>query len=137
MTQNLQPSFLYVEDDAFSRDIMRVLFHNVLGYPQITIFEQSADFMTRVRALPSVPDVVFLDIQMKPYNGYDMLNMLRSDANYSQCKVIAMTASVMATDVQALKAAGFDGLIGKPIIRQTFPDLVKQILTGQAVWFVC
>ena len=47
-----------------------------------------------------------------------------------------MTASVMATDVQALRAAGSNGLIGKPILRQVFPSLVKQILTGEPVWFV-
>ncbi len=73
---------------------------------------------------------------MRPYDGYELLKMLRSDSTYKEATIIAMTACVMATDVQALRAAGFNGLIGKPILRQVFPGLLKQILTGEPVWFV-
>lgn len=130
------PTFLYVEDDQLCREIMLLLIVKVLGYSTLTIFENNANFMEQVHALPGVPDVIFLDIQMRPYDGYEMLKMLRNDPAYQRSKIIAMTASVMATDVEALKKAGFDGLIGKPIMRQVFPDLLKQILQGEAVWFV-
>lgn len=131
-----KPSFLYVEDDPLSREIMKMLLVKVMQYPHLTIIDDNHDFMAKVNALPRVPDVVFLDIQMHPYNGYDMLNMLRADARYRDVKIIAMTASVMATDVEALKRAGFDGLIGKPVMRQVFPNLLEQILSGEPVWFV-
>jgi CheY-like chemotaxis protein len=130
------PTFLYVEDDQLCREIMQLLIVKVLGYPKLIIFEESANFMERVRALPSIPDVIFLDIQVHPHDGYEMLKMLRSDPAYQNRKIIAMTASVMATDVEALKKAGFNGLIGKPIMRRVFPDLLKQILEGEDVWFV-
>lgn len=129
-------SFLYVEDDMMSREIMRLLIVQELGYPRLTIFDQNDNFMERVHALSEVPDVVFLDVQMQPHDGYEMLNMLRTDPVYAKCKIIAMTASVMATDVESFKKAGFDGLIGKPIMRNEFPGLLKQILTGESVWFV-
>lgn len=131
-----QPTFLYVEDDFMSREVVKVLMNRVLGYTEFYIFEDSSDFMARVAALPAVPTVIFLDIQLKPHNGYEMLAMLRTDAAYAACKIIAMTANVMATDVDALKEAGFDGLIGKPLDRHLFPDLLNQILNGEAVWFV-
>jgi CheY-like chemotaxis protein len=50
--------------------------------------------------------------------------------------VIAMTANVMSHDVEHLKKAGFSGLIGKPILKEVFPQLVKNILNGEAVWYV-
>lgn len=130
------PTFLYVEDDQLSREIMQLLLVNVLGYTQVAIFENSRDFMARVRALPTAPDVIFLDIQMQPHDGYEMLHMLKGDPAYQSAKIIAMTASVMATDVEALKTAGFDGLIGKPIMRTVFPELLGRILAGESVWFV-
>jgi len=133
---NSQPSFLYVDDDRLSREIMEMLVVKALGYPHLTTFEDNSNFMEQVRALPKVPNVIFLDIQMRPHSGFDMLKMLREDPAYKDTKIIAMTASVMATDVQALRKAGFDGLIGKPIMRRVFPDLLKQILTGESVWFI-
>ncbi len=131
-----QPAFLYVEDDELSREVMRLLLVNVLGYAQVMMFEDSRQFIDNIRALPAVPDVIFLDIQVRPHDGYEMLKLLRGEAAYRQAKVIAMTASVMATDVAALKAAGFNGMIGKPIMRQAFPDLLARILAGESIWFV-
>lgn len=131
-----QPVILYVEDDMLSREVMRLLLQKELGYTEVTIIDDNQDFMNKVRALGRVPDVIFLDIQMRPYDGYEMLNMLRADADYHDCQIIAMTASVMATDVEALKKAGFSGLIGKPIMRHAFPEQFEQILAGKTVWFV-
>ncbi len=130
-----QTKLLYVDDDALSREVMHVLASKVIG-ADITLLDDNTNFMDKVRDLPAVPDVIFLDIQMRPHDGYEMLKMLRGDSLYKEATVIAMTASVMATDVQALRAAGFNGLIGKPILRQVFPSLLKQILTGEPVWFV-
>jgi CheY-like chemotaxis protein len=130
-----QTKLLYVDDDALSREVMHVLAAKVIG-ADITLLDDNTNFMDKVRELPAVPDVIFLDIQMRPHDGYEMLKMLRSDSTYKEATIIAMTASVMATDVQALRAAGFNGLIGKPIMRQVFPGLLKQILTGESVWFV-
>ena len=130
------PPLLYVDDDANSREIVKLLIVKVMKIPDITVFEESQDFMEKVRALPAVPAVIFLDIQMHPHDGFAMLKMLRSDTAYDKTRIVAMTANVMATDVEALKAAGFNGLIGKPIVRQVFPDLLRQILAGQSVWFI-
>lgn len=130
------PAFLYVEDDAMSCDVVRLLLCNVMGYTDLTIFEDSHDFMARITALPRIPDVIFLDIQMRPHSGYEILTMLREHPDYAETCIIAMTANVMATDVEELKAAGFDGLIGKPIDRKAFPALLDRILQGESVWFV-
>lgn len=134
MTDNL--SFLYVEDDVYSRQVVNMLVTRVLGYTDMTIFEDSHDFMTRLRKLPRKPDVIFVDIQMTPHDGYTVLKMLREDEAYKSSTVIAMTANVMATDIEKLRETGFDGLIGKPIDRKLFPELVIKILNGESVWFV-
>lgn len=134
MTDN--PCFLYVEDDTFSRQVVNMLITRVLGYSDITIFEDSQNFMTRMSQLTRKPDVIFVDIQMSPHDGYAVLKMLRDDERYATATIIAMTANVMATDIEKLKKTGFDGLIGKPIDRKLFPELVTKILSGESVWFV-
>lgn len=134
--EKAQPAILYVEDDLLSREVMRLLLGKEMGLTGLSLIDDNHHFMDKVRALARVPDVIFLDIQMRPHDGYEMLEMLRADEVYRGARIIAMTASVMATDVEALKRAGFDGLIGKPIMRQAFPEQLEQILAGKAVWFV-
>ena len=113
---------------------MEMLLVRDLGYENLTIFKNSEDFIARLEALPAVPDVIFLDIHMKPYNGFDMLRMLRAHDGYRQVTVIALTASVMNEEVDMLEEAGFDGCIAKPIDGDDFPELLETILNGEQVW---
>src|SRR5258708_33056103 len=99
------PAFLYVEDDALSRRIIDVMLRQVMGFSNTTIFDNSADFLDRLRALPTIPDVGFLDVQIRPHDGYEVLNLLRQEPTYRDAPVIAMTANVMTHDVEHLKTA--------------------------------
>jgi CheY-like chemotaxis protein len=128
------PAFLYVEDEPLSRKVMEMLMVRGLGYKTLNIFENSDQFITRIENLGQKPDVIFLDIHMKPHTGFEMLEMLRQHPDYQHTTVIALTASVMNEEVDMLRTAGFDGAIAKPIDPVSFPLLLKQILQGEEVW---
>lgn len=130
------PVFLYVEDEPMSRTVMEFLLKRGMGYENVTIFEDSRDFIARLKSLETLPDVVFLDIHVPPYNGFEMLAMLREHPEFNQLRVIALTASVMNEEVEMLKNAGFDGGIAKPINQADFPKLLEQILDGEEVWSI-
>ncbi len=128
--------FLYVEDDPSNRLVMSLLMEKALGTQNFVMFDNSADFMARVKALPNPPDLVMLDIHVRPHDGFEMLKMLRSDPDYRHVKVIALTASVMDQEVERLRSSGFSGAIGKPLKLSTFPALLAKILQGEMVWYV-
>jgi CheY-like chemotaxis protein len=132
MMTEQQPFFLNVEGDAFSREVLSLLLSKVMGFQQVEFFETSENFMEQLEALPQTPDVIFLDIQIRPKNGYELLEM----PQYQDCKIVALTASVMVQDVKQLQDAGFDGLIGKPIANKVFPRLANNILDGEPVWYI-
>lgn len=131
-----EPVFVYVEDDANSRMIVKVLLTRVMNFKHLTIFEDSDDILARLEKLSPQPNVFFIDIQMKPLDGYELLKLLREDERYRNATMVAMTANVMSHDVEQLKVAGFDGLIGKPILNDTFPQLMERILDGQSIWYI-
>lgn len=128
--------FLYVEDDAANRKVLQMLFTKILNLFQLTIFEDSTDFIERVKALPRRPDIFLLDIQIQPHSGFEMLNMLRSDPEFCNAIVIALTASVTNEEVNLLRERGFNGAIGKPFSIATFPGLIEQVAKGESVWHI-
>jgi CheY-like chemotaxis protein len=130
------PVILYVEDDFLSREVMEALLTRGLGYHNLTIFEDSTDFMTKLETLSSKPDVVFLDIHMEPLDGFTMLRQIRENEAFRSTKVVALTASVMNEEVKMLKDAGFNGVIAKPLDADTFPKTLQRILNGEHVWNV-
>ena len=129
-----QPRVLYVEDDPKSCEIMDVLLGKFLGLRDYVIMEDSVDFLERLAELPIEPDIFLVDILMEPTNGYDILNMLRQHEAHQHKPIIALTASVTAQEVEQMKRAGFDGLIGKPLSTESFPALFERILAGENIW---
>jgi CheY-like chemotaxis protein len=132
-----QYNYLYVEDDPLSREIMQMIMTKGMGVEVgLTIFTDSSQFLSRLESLDNQPDVILLDIHVKPFNGFEMLGMLRSDERYEQTKIIAVTASVMNEEVERLRTTGFDSAIAKPLSVLTFPNLILSILEGQPVWHI-
>ena len=131
-----QPVVLYVEDDTQSRKLMHMLLKGRMNLPNVTILEDSQGFLDRVEALDPKPDVIFLDIHMKPYNGFEMLSMLRQLEWVNGTPIVALTASVMNEEVHKLITAGFHGCLAKPIDLTTFPESLERILGGEHVWHI-
>lgn len=129
-----EPVILYVEDDASSRKLMSMLLRGRMKLPHVTILEDSTDFMKHVEAMEPKPDVVFLDIHVKPHDGFEMLEMLRKLEWMAKTPIVALTASVMNEEIQKLGTAGFSGCIAKPIDLNSFPETLNAILDGEVLW---
>ncbi len=127
---------LCVEDDPSNRLVMKLLVEKTLNPKYYAIFEDSANFLPKVRNLPARPDIILLDIHVTPFNGFQMLQMIREDSVYSHSKVVALTASVMNEEVEKLRKSGFDGAIGKPISLSAFPIVIERIIKGESIWQV-
>jgi CheY-like chemotaxis protein len=127
---------LYFEDDPLSRDIMKVMVKNLVADSELIIFEDSYAFMQRLNALPKRPSAILMDIHLQPHDGFQLLDMLRTDVDWQEMRVIALTASVMNEEVEKLKRSGFDAAISKPLDARVFPSLLARILEGQSVWHI-
>lgn len=129
-------TFLYVEDDILSVQVMELIIKKVLNFGDLIVLQDSEKFIKKVEALQTKPDLFMLDIHVRPHNGFELLKMLRDHPQFNNSRVIALTASVMGEEVDRLKASGFNGAIAKPLDIATFPALIKRVLDGESVWSV-
>ncbi len=130
------PAILYIEDDELSREVLKILAVNVLGCTDFLMWEDSSHLEEKLDRLPFLPDVIFIDIHMKPLDGFAVLKIIRQVEALQGIPLIALTASVMNEEVAMLRKAGFNGAIAKPLNMDTFPDTLQQILNGIPVWRV-
>lgn len=133
---NHQPVLVYVEDDEASIAVMKAIVERVMKLKTLHVLQNRSDFMQQVEQIGVTPDIFLFDIQMEPYDGFELLTMLRNDPDYKESKVVALTASVMSEEVARLKRRGFDGAIAKPLNIQAFPDLITRIMDGESVWYI-
>ena len=132
-----KPIVVYAEDDIPSITVMKMLMRKVLGITDtLIVIESTESFLEKVKRIGTPPDLFLLDIHILPYDGFDLLAMIREDPQLCESKVVALTASVMNEEVEQLRRSGFDGAIAKPLDMATFPELIQKILRGEIVWHI-
>lgn len=79
-------------------------------------------------------DLILLDIQLPREDGYAVLRQIRANPKLQNTRVVAVTANVLPHDEAKVRAAGFDGMIGKPLDFDRFPQQIQAILSNEAIW---
>lgn len=128
------PAILYIEDHPASQRVFEVLMKDVMGYVNLTILEDSSNLIPRLEATGVSFDLIFLDLNIEPVHGNEVLLLLRQHSTFRNAKIVALTASIGSDELEKLHVSGFDGMISKPLGFETFPQFVSQIIAGQSVW---
>jgi two-component system cell cycle response regulator DivK len=115
---------LIVEDHEKNRKLVRDVLQ-AKGYR--TVETETAEEGIRV-AQESGPALILMDIQLPGMDGIAALKILRGDARTRDIPVLAVTASAMTHNRQAIMAAGFDGYQSKPISIREFLEAVRATL---------
>ncbi len=88
----------------------------------VSVCENGIDVMELLEKF--IPDLILMDIQMPKMDGYEATRNIRSNRQYDQLPIIAMTANAMKEDIQKSIDAGMQGHISKPVD----PELLYQTL---------
>lgn len=78
-------------------------------------------------------DLVLMDVQMPVMDGIEAMHRIRGlGGAFTTLPIIAMTANVMARDIELCLSAGADGHIGKPFAPEKFRAIVERWTDAQA-----
>ncbi|MCI0394180.1 MAG: response regulator [Chloroflexi bacterium] len=79
-------------------------------------------------------DLILMDLRLPVEDGYEALAHIRAHPKLGNTLVVLVTALGGAAEMDKAQEAGFDGFISKPLNAKKFPDQIKRILNGEAVW---
>jgi two-component system, sensor histidine kinase len=72
------------------------------------------------------PDLIFMDIQMPNMDGIKACELIKE--RFNGIPIFALTANVMAHDVEKYKRVGFDECLGKPIdVAEVYALIQRQL----------
>ena len=115
---------LIIEDNEKNRKLIRDVLQ-VKGYR--TQETETAEEGHKL-AVENHPSLILMDIQLPGMDGITALKQLRADPITKTIRVIAITASAMSYNRQAMLAEGFDGYQNKPISVKEFLEEVNRVL---------
>jgi len=120
-----KPAVLVVEDNADNMITIKALLRD-----DYTVLEAVNAIESIEMASEHVPDLILMDIALPDASGIDAFRQIRNMPNLNSVPVIALTASAMRQDREAILAYGFDGFIAKPIIEPEFFEKIQEVLYG-------
>ena len=82
-------------------------------------------------ARETLPDMIISDVKMPGIDGYELIKMIRAIPELAGTPAIALTGFGMRTDIQKLRAAGFDACLAKPAETQDIILTIHELATKQ------
>lgn len=120
-----KPVVLVVEDNPDNMITVKALLAE-----RFTVLEAS-DGIEGIRMAKSyIPHLILMDIALPGVNGIEALKAIRSNLETEQIPIVALTASAMEHQREAILAEGFDGYITKPILADHFYQILDEVLYG-------
>lgn len=125
--KSIPRKILIVEDNQDSRELVVKILKNK-GYQMI----EAADGEEALqKAVTERPNLILMDISIPKVDGYEVTRRLKSQEDFKDIPIVALTAHAMKGDREKFLGMGFEGYISKPINIHELPEQVRAYLRGK------
>jgi signal transduction histidine kinase/DNA-binding response OmpR family regulator len=118
---------LVVDDHADNLTTTR----SIIGGMNLEIFEAMDGKEAVAMAKSRRPDIILMDIQMPVMGGIEATQRIKQDESLRNTVVIALTASAMMGDREAILAAGCDDYLSKPVEPGKLQAMLEKWIGGE------
>jgi len=123
--ENSMFKILYVEDNPQNMRLVRKILM-AAGYEVIEATNGLSGIATAER---EKPDLILMDVNLPDINGLEATTRLKaSEPSVASIPVIALTANAMHGDRENCMAAGCDGYLAKPVMKNELLNTVAIFL---------
>ncbi len=119
---------LYVEDNPQNMRLVRKIL-TAAGYDVIEATEGLAGVAVAAR---ECPDLILMDVNLPDINGLEATARLKASPQLAWIPIIAVTANAMHGDREHCIAAGCDGYLAKPVMKNELLNTVASFLNHAA-----
>jgi CheY-like chemotaxis protein len=116
---------LYIDDNPVNTLLMAAMFERL---PGLVLRCECNPHLGVAAALADPPALLLIDIQMPGLDGYQVLQLLRTDPATRAVPAIAVSANAMPQDVARGQAAGFADYLTKPLGMQRLQSALRAVL---------
>jgi PAS domain S-box-containing protein len=114
-------SVLYIDDDPINRLLVKALLETRRDV-RLRLAASGGEGLAA--AAERRPDLVLSDMRMDGMNGLEVMRALRAQDELRGLRIVAVSASAMAAEIDMALAAGFDNYLTKPVVvEQLFQEV--------------
>lgn len=128
---------IFLDDSKFVLKTISYTVNEMVANGDISVeyLDDSSDFVSRLYNEEIEFDILFLDINMPLYSGYDVCKVIRSIDRYKRAVIVALTTEITQESKKLGEAAGFSGWITKmnspEVMKSTISVIIKSIINKE------
>jgi DNA-binding response OmpR family regulator len=122
-------SILIVDDDPDDREFLTDAITEIDPMINCITANEGQEALSLLRALKTLPEYIFLDLNMHGLNGKKCLSEIKKDKQISSPQVIIYTTCKIEADVKEIKELGASYFILKPNTHRELRDIIASILS--------
>lgn len=120
---------LLADDDEDDRMFFSDVLKEISSAIKLTTAHDGGHLMQVLKKLTSLPDVLFLDLNMPIKNGYECLNEIRQCPLLRKLPVVVLSTSNDNVSVEKVFEGGADLYVCKPSAESMLYKIVQRILS--------
>ncbi len=122
-------SILVIEDQELNRKVVRILLRSE-GYKVIEAVN-AAEALVYLEQ--DVPALILMDIALPGQSGEELTRQIKTNPDWGNIPIIALTAAAMSGDRERLLKAGCDDYLSKPIDTHELLRRIAHYIKGSTV----
>jgi two-component system phosphate regulon response regulator PhoB len=121
---------LIVDDEPNIVELVRM----TLEDDRLRVIEAADGQQALALAHAARPDLILLDVNLPDISGLEICQRLRGDRQFTESKIVILTAAAQESDVALGLAAGADHYLTKPFSPVHLLSIVEGLLPQASVW---
>ena len=120
---------LLIDDDEDDQFMFKEVIESINPTLQCETATNGKIALDKLKAIPFLPDIIFLDLNMPIMNGYDFLIQLKKEKKLTKIPVCIFTTSNILRDKELTKELGAKSFLTKPNDFRLLRNQLQQILS--------
>ncbi|MGZ3921140.1 MAG: response regulator [Bacteroidia bacterium] len=126
-------TILIVDDDKDDQFFLIRAIKEVIPHAEVQSFFDGTEVMEYLYNREGMPDLIFLDLNMRKLNGRSTITLIKQDEFFYKIPVVILTTSSSLNDRLDLTELGADDFYTKPVVDTELKKIVEKV---KARWLV-
>ncbi|MGK2861480.1 MAG: response regulator [Chitinophagaceae bacterium] len=128
LSENNELEILIADDDDDDKELFQEAIYEISPYIKLSAVSNGIELMEKLRQ-PSLPDLLFLDLNMPGKNGFECLTELNSILILKKLPVVIYSTSANPDQIERTYLNGATFYIKKPSNYQEIIDLLYKLVS--------
>jgi CheY-like chemotaxis protein len=122
-------NLLLAEDDEEDVFLFKTVLSELNQDMLVTVATDGNFLMTILKQAITLPEMIFLDLNMPYKNGFECLSEIKSNEKWNSIKIIILSTSSQPQQIKDAYKDGADLYLAKPVSYTQFKNMIEKCLS--------